>query len=695
MILRRPVLMLSWLAGSVYLAAPAALFAQDAPATPAPATATETAPESYPSEYFGRFSPQTALDMVERIPDFALTETSGDRGLGEASQNLLINGRRVTGKDNDAQTALRQIAAASVERIDIVDGAALGIPGLRGRVANVILRRTPTRVQLSWEGQQRRNIEDQYTTGSLSVTGTIGGADYTLGLSNLGGLRRGGQGPEIVTDAAGLVIVDRFQHDEFHTDDPRLGGTLRRSWADGSTLNLNLSGSHEISSIRQDAVATIISTGAVRDEHLYRRYRDWRVEGGGDYEFPLAGGTLKLAALQAYLHTRFQTSFDITDRTSGAITGTRYTPVFDEGESVLRAEYGWGSGGSWSVSLEGAYNFLDTSAGFEQRDAGGVLQPVTLPGADFFVDEWRGEMLLTHGATLATGLRLQATLGGEFSQIRATTGGDTSRRSFWRPKGSLALTWTASPRLTINAALRRRVGQLSFDDFSAAVDLANGTTTAANGRLVPEQLWRVEGEIARSLGAAGSVSIGGYHEWISDIVDSIPVSPTEEAIGNLPSARRYGITARGTLLLDSIGFHGARIDVRGEFRNSRVTDPVTGEGRRISSDLIRAWSAEFRHDIPGSDIAWGGLIQEEVNGPIYRLDQYFRSQLGLPITQAYVEHKDVFGLTVRFSLRNLLGTYDDIRREVSVDRRDGPLAFAERQRRNIYLIGVLTVRGSF
>ena len=116
-------------------------------------------------------------------------------------------------------------------------------------------------------------------------------------------------------------------------------------------------------------------------------------------------------------------------------------------------------------------------------------------------------------------------------------------------------------RIRINAAIRRRVGQLALDDFSAGVDLMNGTGTAANANLVPEQSWRVEGQVARTLGPAGSISIGGYHEWISDIVDQIPVSPTEEAVGNLPRARRYGLTVRGTLLLDSLGWRGARIDL--------------------------------------------------------------------------------------------------------------------------------------
>ena len=58
---------------------------------------------------FARFSPQTAADVVAQIPGFSVTNVSNDRGLGEASQNVLINGQRITGKGNDANAVLRRI----------------------------------------------------------------------------------------------------------------------------------------------------------------------------------------------------------------------------------------------------------------------------------------------------------------------------------------------------------------------------------------------------------------------------------------------------------------------------------------------------------------------------------------------------------------------------------------------------------
>ncbi|MEQ1718421.1 MAG: hypothetical protein ABL907_20965, partial [Hyphomicrobium sp.] len=155
------------------------------------------------------------------------------------------------------------------------------------------------------------------------------------------------------------------------------------------------------------------------------------------------------------------------------------------------------------------------------------------------------------------------------------------------------------------------------------------------------------------------------------------------------------VTARGTFNLDGIGWRGGRIDATGELRKSRVLDPVTGTHRRISNDLVRTWQIDLRHDIPNSPIAWGANISDTRQGPLFRLDEFFHQTLTRPFIVVYAEHKDVRGLTVRLSLRNLLSTSDLIVRDTFVSRRNGPVAFSERQLRHIHLFGALTISGSF
>jgi len=95
--------------------------------------------QTYTPDYFAQFQPITARDMLSRIPGFTLQGGgNGERGFGQANLNILINGRRPSSKSSDANDILGRITAQTVERIEIVDGTSLDIPGLTGQVANII-----------------------------------------------------------------------------------------------------------------------------------------------------------------------------------------------------------------------------------------------------------------------------------------------------------------------------------------------------------------------------------------------------------------------------------------------------------------------------------------------------------------------------------------------------------------------------
>merc|ERR1712098_868110 len=106
-------------------------------AEPAADTSVSSRSDYAPGD-FAQYNPQTALDMVNRIPGFSIQgDDDGSRGFGQATGNVLINGQRVSGKSNGAEAALGRISATRVIRIEVVDGTKLDIPGLSGQVVNV------------------------------------------------------------------------------------------------------------------------------------------------------------------------------------------------------------------------------------------------------------------------------------------------------------------------------------------------------------------------------------------------------------------------------------------------------------------------------------------------------------------------------------------------------------------------------
>jgi outer membrane receptor for ferrienterochelin and colicins len=627
----------------------------------------------YEATQFARFAPKTALDMAQEIPGFAITALSADRGIGEASQNVLINGQRITGKSNDAETALGRIQVSSVVRFEIADGAAFNVSGINGQILNVITKTDALQGNFTWRGRLRGRINPMFTNAEINLSGKLGKGDFTLGLSNNDALRAGGWGPDITLNANNEVLVTRDYFNYFHDDKPRLSGTYSVTSESGSIFNANAAfgvqrsrrrGTYNVSADGQP-LSTEISSG---------REGGWNFEGGADYEFALGSGRMKLIGFNRTEYSPIIDQFQTNYNNGDAPTGERFDQSVNDGESVLRSEYRWKTGKSdWQVSAEGAYNYYDAASELFALN-NGSFNLVPLPGVTARVEEKRAQGLVTHGRPLSETLSIQASFGGEFSQLSQTgLGGQT--RSFFRPKGSVTLAWKANSALTISTKLQRKVGQLSFGSFLALVDLQNGNDNGANPKLVPPQSWLWENEANLALGKAGSIQFKLDGEVISDLVDQIALSPTQEAIGNLPGkAKRLRGEVNASFVLDSIGFNGAKLDLTLAYQTTQVRDALL-INRPISSRGLSYWNVTFRHDVPRTNFAWGFIGERDISTPFYRLDYQSREVNPGLTSSFYIEHKSILGLKFRATAQNLFNQKEKNREVFYLDRRDGPIAF--------------------
>jgi hypothetical protein len=660
-------------------------------AAPPPSTAGRT----YTPADFARFAPRNALDMLNNVPGFALVESDTERrGLGQATGNVLINGERFSGKSTDIFTELRRISASNVTRIEIVDGATLNISGLTGQVANIITASRGLSGNYVWRPQIRaRRTPLRWTNGEVSVNGTVGGTQFTLSLRN-NSFRNGNAGPELVFTPAGTILDRRDEVLGVNGEEPRLSGSLRRNFGDGSILNLNGSGGFLIQDVEE--VSRRSGPGQPdRVRNLEERTRRRNYELGGDYEFGLAGGRLKLIGLHRFTHTPFRQTLVQTFADATPTFGQRFTQDGDETESIARGEYRWrGGGADWQVSLEGALNRLDVENGLFDLDAAGDFVSVPFPNSAATVQERRAEAMLTYGRPLTPKLTLQASLGGEYSQLSQEGAGGLTR-TFYRPKGFLNLAWTPRLGLDVSARIERVVGQLNFFDFVASANVSGGTTNAGNANLVPPQSWNAQIQATRNLGRWGTATARLYGRLISDIVDVIPIPGGGQSPGNLPgTATVYGIQWTSTFNLDPIGVPGAKIDLSIQAQSTRLTDPLTGRHRPINENLESQIDIAFRHDIPRTQWAYGAEYFRYRQSPGFRLDQrsHFVDTPGS--LGVYVEHKNVFGLTMRATVDNLLGTNESFGRSFYTANRPSPIAFTENRDRFYGPIFTLTISGT-
>lgn len=663
----------------------------DAPAAIAPG------PLVYTPADFAQYAPRSALDMLQQVPGFNIQESFGQgRGLGEATGNVLLNGERISSKSDSVTQRLSRIAAANVIRIEFVDGATLDIPGLSGRVANIVARESSDiRGQFEWNPQLPTDYARlRWTAARGSVTGSKGPVAYTFAVDNnpfVGGTG----GPNLITDRFG-VVERRFSETDSINQNPKVSTQLRIDGPGSSIGNLSAAWQWTWMTSKEDE-SVIAAPGAPSLlEQLRSHNSGHNYELGGDLEFALGPGRLKLIGLESYRESSFRTELTVDPDTGAPRTGTRFLQDSASGEHIGRAEYRWKMlGGDWQLSGEAAFNRLHNVADFALLTPAGAFRSIPFPSGTGGVTEDRYEAILSFGRPLANNLSLQASVGGEYSKI-AQTGADALSRTFKRPKGSFSLAWKPTEGLDVAFKAARKVGQLNFGDFLADVNLQNNNTNAGNNELRPQQSWELDLEIAKSLGAWGSLTLNLFDDHIEDYVTIVPLPRGGESVGNIASARTYGLQFNSTIRLDRAGFRGAKVDLDVNLRKSRLSDPVTGLVRAFDRSQPYNVSVQFRHDVPGSNWAWGSNIRTSGFDPYYRLAEFGYDYNLKTAFGVFVENKDVFGLTVQARLNNILEMESVLDRYVYAGPRNAaPLLFHENRRREVGHIVNFTVKGNF
>ena len=643
---------------------------------------------------FEQFAPRTALDMVAQIPGFSITGESGQRGFGQAQENVLINGQRISSKSSSARDVLARIPATNVERIDIVEGSSLDIPGLSGQVANVIA--TANGISGTWTYRQRfrENLPPAFEWFDASINGQAGTLGWTLGLEGEPG-RGASAGREDVFDGTGSLLEYREEEGTFISDFIGVNGSLHWKPANGHIANLNAE--YDLFEPDERETSSVFAPdGTLQRQTVFQfKENEWNSELSGDYELGLGPGRLKFIGLQRNEHSPTRAKFYGADLEGTNVANQVFDRVVDESESILRGEYNLAgpNNSDWQVSVEGALNTLDSEALLFRGDTLDAVMPVDMPNRGVRVEERRGEAFVTHGRQIAKDLRLQVSLGAEQSEIMSD-GANGQTRAFTRPKGSASLAWTLNQKTKVNASLARQVGQLNFFDFVSSVDLNQGDDQTGNVDIVPDQRWRLALEVERDFGSWGAITAEVFGDDIEDLVDQVPIG-NGEGPGNIESAARIAVEIEGTLKFDNLGWTGAQLEYSTFAQDTFLDDPLTGQSRDFSRSTVYYYELNFRHDIPNTNWAWGVNYESFENAPNFRRDARLHYRQPQGFAWGFVEHKDIYGMTGSLFLGNLLDSDDKFQRLSYSPDRTGTIDRIEDRSRNFGNILTLRLKGSF
>ncbi|WP_245646866.1 TonB-dependent receptor plug domain-containing protein [Sphingomonas soli] len=666
---------LSALAGTALAACPGTALAQEAPSQ-APAGSAATPSDraqagiiTYPPEFFAASSPNTAFDMIQRIPGFGLdTGNSEARGLAGAQGNVLIDGGRPSSKTDKLSDILQRIPATAVERIELIRGGAPGID-MQGRsvIANVLLRKAAstqmvleTNIYLYRDGyagpllkaQYSRREGDKLTEAAFSAT-----TDRTSGTA---------KGQRTRFDAAGLP----FQEADLDLWDRYRNGSLRGSIhrpAGGGKLRVNALIDYTSFSNMQDIT---IRSGPGFNDHNQDVNHAWSGELGVNWTKALGPRTeLNLTALQRGSRERYDSS---------SRSGSGSTSEFDNdalgGESVLRGTLKYQQSSRWSFEGggEAAYNFLDNASSYSQNAAA-----VALPNAEVLVSELRGEVFAQATFRPSASLTFESGLRVEQSTIRQS--GDTDRsKSFVYPKPRFQATWVPGTGHQIRLRAERSVGQLNFGDFSASTEINLGTVAGGNADLEPQKLTTYEAVYERRFWGKGAVELTLQHVDIEDVIDVIPLVGGFDAVGNIGSGWYNYAQARVTLPFDKLGMANALLSARFSYQQSQVTDPLTGAHRSLSREIPFGCGISFNHDLSGGRFSYGfehGCNIDRFTA--YRVREV-RAVDNSPFVSIYGQWKPNPKMTVRVDLGNVSNMRIASSREVHTGPRDtSPVQFSE------------------
>jgi outer membrane receptor protein involved in Fe transport len=612
----------------------------------ADAPAPQSGVTVYDAAYFAEQRPNTAYDMIGRLPGFSFTNTGSARGFAGTAGNVLIDGQRPTSKSDDLGSILQRIPAADVERIEVIRGGAPGID-MQGLtiIANVIRKKG---VSTQWVIDAVENIfKDGHTIPGLTVNFTEHDGDKTFEAS---AARYSsfddsvGNGTHTVVNYNPDGTIASTTTQKAHTSGQGSGGGFTGAatlpmWGGTFKANLALQDAPFYSTATYFAGA---DTQYLVDDSVGRNL-EVGLHWNGDFG--------KLQDETLFLE-RVGFSKDVnSSRQPGDDEVFRLSDTTDETIMRETLRYPWGDDLTLQGGGEFAYNSLKGLTSFLDN---GVAQ--SLPDANAHVEEKRGEVFGQGTWKITPEFTLEAGARFEYSRINEASD-DKQTRAFFYPKPRAVLTWSPDKDDQVRLRYEKVVGQLDFGNFVATGNLGGTGVTAGNSNLRPDQHTQYEVSFEHHFWDKGAVVLQLVHEEITDVVDFVPVKAPDgtlfDAPGNIGNGQNNQINLDFTLPLDHLGLANTRLHTITNFQLSSVRDPVTGTNRVISGERPQDIEVSLTQDIESLKSTWKIGYYNCWDEHYFRLEQTQHRRVIPPYITAYWEYKPTPSWSFHFELDDL------------------------------------------
>ena len=537
---------------------------------------------------------QSALDIIEQIAGFQFIDSNNQRGLSNASGNVLINGLPVLNKSQSLEAILSDLPISQIAEMEVyLAGHPFSSASQYTQVINIMRDNSQNRANwqigalshkdfnqanvaslqfstqwLDWDHQLQLSTDknlaysttDYTESNNQNISYLSGQEQYQESIENIS---TGMTSSTVMTDSV-LQINALFLKEHYQEE-------YARDWQNNNDVSGN---------------------EAIKDKSQLDEYElgfDWQQnasEGKPAWLWQMTG----LIRLQDSDQVAFT-----TEQSDSKLTLTQFQQTQSNTEQVLKLSTQqpalW-----WQpeLGIEVSHNRLDA----DTSEAHSFESKTTMTS----VTETRAEPFIASKIELNPQWQLFSKLTGEYAKLSSQSNTQYETQSRYL-KPLIKLSHQAKNGLQSTFTLQRKVDQLDFSDFLNSQDNDFGREQSGNTELKPQQSVEFSYELNYEADDHWTLNTRAFWQKQRDIHEFIRFNNSDWGVGNAGHAYYYGLDLdismqTNWLLEDSL------INVFYEYRDANYDDPLTGD-RAIS--WLEPHSAEIEFRKNGDWYAWGVL----------------------------------------------------------------------------------------
>lgn len=644
---------------------------------------------TYGQEYFQRFEPSTAGDMVKRVSSATFVSDVLEydavqlRGLAPAYTQVLVNGKKVPGAGDDRSFWLDRIPAEMVERVEVRRSASANRSGdaMAGAI-NIVLRDA-----YAFDGSYIRVGATHYDDGENKPTVGLVSAGEALGGRILVSLNvQDRYNPKKKRSDRWAEPGGAFKDAEDQTDtrDGQDYSATASYTADvGDSGRFKVDGFYVKTDREQKEVSTEYNAPTFADADEYARVpglTDWGQTNwglGAEYKFDMAGGATEIGLTYARFKDKNIESEEEHKYENGPawdwVESSAEKTVFDsqDAETGLHLAHKRPMGfADMEFGLDYAFkNRITKYTPYEWEDEADVGHTAPDP-VDYEVDdaikntitERRTDpYLMLSGKRGAlgweTGLRYETT---KVTVESVDDGKVDNDHNTVLP--SLHLQYALDETNRVNLSLARTVRRPDFNDLlngTLEEEYEDDSDFRGNPRLDPETANGLDLGFERRLGKRGVVGINVFYRQVQDLIELVNTGEEGSAgpgtfvytVKNSGDGKVWGVELDLSTPLSALGLPDT-----GVFFNYSALDSETEDfmgKRRFNNQAKSLYNIGFIQNLPSLESSFGASYRKQGEAKSRMLNEEVTTTYDADL-EVFVEKRVGKSLSLRLSGANLL-----------------------------------------